>query len=67
MIASEAGDARKAAGESALPSCDNLGRFEAGSSEVDDDCLRFAGGEGGSGSSGRITAEDIGLCRKLFS
>jgi hypothetical protein len=55
------GDARIAVGEPALPSCDNLGRFEAGSSEADD-CLRFARGDsGGSGSTGRITAEDIGL------
>ena len=55
------GDERIAAGEPALPSCDNLGRFEVGSSKADD-CLRFAPWDfGDSVSTGRITAEDIGL------
>jgi hypothetical protein len=62
---SEAGEARKADGEPAMPSWDNLVRFEFVSSGVDD-CLRFARGDlGSSGSTGRITAEDIGLRKRL--
>lgn len=56
----DSGDARRADGEPAVPSSDTLGRFEDASSDVDD-CLRFARGEGASGSTGRITAEDMGL------
>jgi hypothetical protein len=61
LIDSAVGDSRAALGEPVLPSCDNLGRFEELSSGVED-CLRFARGDlGASGSTGRITAEDIGL------
>ena len=58
---SAAEDSRATLGDPALSSCDNLGRFDEPSSDVED-CLRFARGDlGASGSSGRITAEDIGL------
>ena len=61
MIGSAVGDSCVTLGGAALSSCDNLGRFEEASSDVED-CLRFARGDlGASGSTGRITAEDIGL------
>lgn len=53
------GNALKAGGESALPSWDNLGRFE--DTLEAEDCLRLRGGLCAA-RSGRTTAEDMGLC-----
>ena len=57
---SGSGDMCRAAAEPVVPSFDNLRRFELGSSG--DDCLLLGRGDcGSSDSTGRRTADDIGL------